>query len=95
MLAPFATALSLATASSHRAMHATLAQARSETTTLAATLRALSPQSTLERGFAVVRTPDGAVVSDATSISKGDVLRIRLARGEVEAVARGRAPKRA
>lgn len=95
MLAPFATTLSLATAASHRAMHATLAQARSETATLAATLRALSPQSTLERGFAVVRTPDGAVVSDATSISKGDLLRIRLAHGEVEAVARGRAPKRA
>ncbi len=51
-----------------------------------ARLRSLSPQSTLDRGYAVVRRPDGTVVRDAAE-AKGD-LRIRVARGEFEAVAK-------
>lgn len=63
---------------------------------LAAQVRALSPAATLERGYAVVQTSDGAVVRDATSVAAKDSLRVRLARGEliasVVAVAPGRRP---
>lgn len=60
---------------------------RAETTAhaLSAALRALSPQSTLDRGYAVVRDATGTVVRDATSLKAGDLLRLRLARGEAEA----------
>ncbi|MDQ2750953.1 MAG: exodeoxyribonuclease VII large subunit [Actinomycetota bacterium] len=51
-----------------------------------ARLRSLSPQSTLDRGYAVVRRTDGTVVRDAGQAS-GD-LRIRVARGEFDAVAK-------
>ncbi|MDT4974621.1 MAG: exodeoxyribonuclease large subunit [Pseudonocardiales bacterium] len=51
-----------------------------------ARLRTLSPQSTLDRGYAVVRRPDGTVVRDAAEAS-GE-LRIRVARGEFDAVAK-------
>ncbi len=46
-------------------------------------LRALSPLATLERGYAVLRTPSGAVVSDAREVSAGDELEARVARGRI------------
>jgi exodeoxyribonuclease VII large subunit len=48
---------------------------------------ALSPQATLERGYAVVQTADGAVVRDPAEVAAGDALRIRVAAGELQAVA--------
>lgn len=51
-----------------------------------ARLRTLSPQSTLDRGYAVVRRADGSVVRDAAEAS--GPLRIRVARGEFDAVAK-------
>ena len=53
---------------------------------LASELRALSPQRTLDRGYAVVRTGD-AVVRDAAEVSAGATLRIRVAAGELTATA--------
>lgn len=53
---------------------------------LAAELRALSPQRTLDRGYAVVRAGD-AVVRDPSQVSPGDALRIRVAGGELTASA--------
>jgi exodeoxyribonuclease VII large subunit len=50
-----------------------------------ARVRTLSPQATLDRGYAVVRRPDGTVLRDAAEAS--GALRIRVARGEFEAVA--------
>jgi exodeoxyribonuclease VII large subunit len=50
-----------------------------------ARLRSLSPQSTLDRGYAVVRRPDGTVIRDAAEAS--GPLRIRVARGEFDAIA--------
>ena len=47
-----------------------------------ARVRALSPQATLDRGYAVVRTPDGAVVRDADEAA--GTLRVRVARGEFD-----------
>ena len=49
-------------------------------------LRALSPQRTLERGYAVVTGPDGAVVRRAGDLAPGDAISARLAAGEVTAV---------
>ncbi|GAA1839778.1 exodeoxyribonuclease VII large subunit [Asanoa iriomotensis] len=48
-----------------------------------ARLRALSPAATLDRGYAIVQSPSGHVVRAATDVAKGDVLRVRLARGEL------------
>ena len=48
--------------------------------TTVAQLRALSPQATLERGFAVVRTHDGVVVTDPAQLTP-TTIDIRVARG--------------
>jgi hypothetical protein len=53
---------------------------------LAAELRALSPQRTLDRGYAVVHAGD-ALVRDPSQVSRGDALRIRVAGGEFTASA--------
>jgi len=45
---------------------------------------ALSPAATLERGYAVVRTLDGAVVRSAGEVEMGDALRIRVADGDID-----------
>ena len=49
-------------------------------------LRSLSPQSTMDRGYAVVQLEDGAIVRDATKVKAGVRLRIRVAKGETRAV---------
>ena len=51
-----------------------------------ARVRALSPQATLDRGYAVVRRPDGTVVRAATEVGPGEPLKLRLAEGELNAV---------
>ncbi|MGB8650219.1 MAG: exodeoxyribonuclease VII large subunit [Mycobacteriales bacterium] len=48
---------------------------------------ALSPQATLDRGYAVVQLPDGTVVRDADEVVLGEALRVRLAKGELRATA--------
>ena len=47
----------------------------------------LSPQSTLDRGYSVVRDTEGTVLRDAAKIKPGTKLRLRLAKGETEATA--------
>ena len=54
-----------------------------------ARLRALSPKATLERGYAIVQRADGHVVRAADEVETGDVLRIRLADGELRAGVQG------
>ncbi len=54
-----------------------------------ASLTALSPQSTLNRGYAVVQGADGHVIDDADSIHAGDELTLTLKRGVVAAIAHG------
>ncbi|MEO3938188.1 exodeoxyribonuclease VII large subunit [Dermatophilaceae bacterium Soc4.6] len=49
---------------------------------LGAQVRALSPQSTLERGYAVVQHPDGRLVLDQTELAPDQLLRVRVARGD-------------
>ena len=48
-------------------------------------LRSLSPQSTMDRGYAVVQLPDGKILRDATKLKAGTALRIRVAKGETSA----------
>lgn len=45
-------------------------------------LRAVSPQHTLERGYAVVRHPDGVIVRDREEVEAGELLRVTVARGD-------------
>lgn len=52
---------------------------------LSTQLRALSPQATLERGYAIARLDSGAVVRRATDARAGDRLRLTLAAGELAA----------
>ncbi|MFI5292495.1 MAG: exodeoxyribonuclease VII large subunit, partial [Candidatus Limnocylindrales bacterium] len=49
-----------------------------------ASLAALSPFATLERGYAIVRRPDGSVVRAAASSGVGDALDVRLADGSLD-----------
>ena len=48
-------------------------------------LRSLSPQSTMDRGYAVVQLSDGKILRDATKVKTGTALRIRVAKGETHA----------
>ena len=46
---------------------------------------ALSPQATLDRGYAVVQHADGSVVRDPGDVALTEQLRIRVAAGELQA----------
>jgi len=48
-------------------------------------LRALSPQLVLERGYCLVRRPDGTFVRTAATLTVGESLTIEFARGEADA----------
>ncbi|HJU86675.1 MAG TPA: exodeoxyribonuclease VII large subunit, partial [Gemmatimonadota bacterium] len=48
-------------------------------------LQAASPLAILERGYAVVTGPDGAVLREAAAVEAGDSVRVRLARGALGA----------
>ena len=54
---------------------------RADITHLTARLRALSPAATLERGYAVVTTGEGAVIRAAEEVRAGEQLQVRVARG--------------
>lgn len=47
-------------------------------------LRTLSPMATLDRGYAIARTADGAILRDAAAVAAGDALQVVLGRGTVE-----------
>jgi exodeoxyribonuclease VII large subunit len=52
---------------------------------LAQNLAHLSPESVLERGYAIVATPDGTIVSDAAQVAAGDNVALTFARGGADA----------
>jgi len=70
---------------SHRGFKALLDIEKKEIKGVSAHLRSLSPQSTMDRGYAVVQSDDGKIVRDATKLKAGAVLRIRAAKGEAKA----------
>ncbi|MDQ2690021.1 MAG: exodeoxyribonuclease VII large subunit, partial [Chloroflexota bacterium] len=47
-------------------------------------LRTLSPEATLERGYAVARTADGRILRDTRDVRDGDGLQVIVARGTVD-----------
>ena len=54
-----------------------------------AKLVAYSPYGVLERGYSLTTAADGSVVRDAASLSKGDVIATRFARGSAVSVVSG------
>jgi len=62
---------------------------REDIDSLSAQLRTLSPQGTLDRGYAVVLKADQSIVRDATTVTAGEKLAIRVAKGVVAATADG------
>jgi exodeoxyribonuclease VII large subunit len=50
-----------------------------------ANLRALSPRSTLDRGYAVVRAAAGSIVRHASTLTPGEAISLRFAVGSAEA----------
>ena len=66
----------------HRRVEAQLHRARDHTAHLRAQVRTLSPQSTLDRGYAVVQQEDGTVVMDPATLEVGELLRVRVAQGD-------------
>ena len=63
--------------------------AKEELKQIKARVRALSPQATLDRGYSVVQLADGQIVTDPKKLKQGDLLRLRLAKGETQATATG------
>jgi exodeoxyribonuclease VII large subunit len=70
---------------SNRSFGASLKLAKEELKQVKARVRALSPQATLDRGYSVVQLADGQIVTDPKKLKQGDVLRLRLAKGETKA----------
>jgi exodeoxyribonuclease VII large subunit len=68
-----------------RSFTATIEAERKELKAITAHLRSLSPQSTLDRGYSVIRDASGAVVRDAKQLKSGDQLAIKVAKGETSA----------
>lgn len=69
-----------------RALPQRLEALRQTLGTLARTLDAVSPLATLDRGFALVtRVDDGVLLRDASSVSAGDLIDARLAKGTLRA----------
>jgi exodeoxyribonuclease VII large subunit len=61
-----------------------LAAATQRLATLEARLQALDPQRVIERGYSVVQTPAGALVTDPRHLAAGQALRLTMARGSAE-----------
>ena len=60
------------------------ARASARVRELARALHAVSPDRTLERGYAIVYR-DGGIVRDAGAVEAGESITARLARGRLEA----------
>jgi exodeoxyribonuclease VII large subunit len=80
----------------HRAfrhLEGRLAHAGSDIESLRSRVRALSPLATLERGYALVLDPDGAVVLSVAGVTVDDAVSLRLSDGSIHAVVTGTKPK--
>jgi exodeoxyribonuclease VII large subunit len=62
-----------------------LALSRADLGRQSGALSALSPYATLERGYSIVRGPDGAVLRDPRGVQRGDAIRVKLQHGELGA----------
>ncbi|MFN2493651.1 MAG: exodeoxyribonuclease VII large subunit [Pyrinomonadaceae bacterium] len=55
----------------------------------AASLDALSPLAVLQRGYAIAQRDDGRLLRDASSVSIGDRVKVRLSKGRIDARVEG------
>ena len=62
-----------------------LASERQSLTRARATLTALSPQATLDRGYALLKTPSGQLITSSAQVKKGDLIEGILASGRMVA----------
>jgi exodeoxyribonuclease VII large subunit len=69
------------------------ARRRQALVSAAAQLDLLSPQRTLERGYAIVASERGEIVRDPHQIDAGAALDLTLAKGAVRVVVAGVTPK--
>jgi exodeoxyribonuclease VII large subunit len=65
------------------AIEAQLQRARERLALSAASLDALSPLAVLHRGYAIAQDHSGRLVRDATQVSVGDEVNVRLAKGKL------------
>jgi exodeoxyribonuclease VII large subunit len=66
-----------------RIMTQRLAGAREKIAGISARLDTLSPLNVLGRGYSLTHTAEGVLLRDATQVKPGDVLKTRVAQGEV------------
>ncbi|GAA4922777.1 exodeoxyribonuclease VII large subunit [Stackebrandtia albiflava] len=66
-----------------RSLEVRLEAAHRDNGHLRSQLRALSPQATLDRGYAIAQRGDGTVVRAADDVEAGEALRLRVAEGEL------------
>ncbi|HWC35863.1 MAG TPA: exodeoxyribonuclease VII large subunit [Mycobacteriales bacterium] len=77
-----------------RAARSMLSHRDAELAGLRGQVTALSPQATLDRGYAVVQRADGSVVRDAAGVTEGEPLTARVAVGTLHVVAEAAAKGR-
>ena len=70
---------------SHLALASTLVRQLDSVRHLRTQVRSLSPQKTLDRGYAVVQLDDGTVVRDAAEVQAGTIVAVKVARGGFDA----------
>ena len=68
-----------------RAVQGRLLHYQLNLTRLTSSLAHLSPEGVMARGYSIVQLEDGTVVQDAAMLTTGDILGIRLHRGQVRA----------
>lgn len=76
-------------ARAHRRAVGLVEAASADLAHVGARIRALSPQATLDRGYAVVQRRDGHVVRAPADVADGERLRVRVAGGQFAARAAG------
>jgi exodeoxyribonuclease VII large subunit len=72
-----------ASATCEDAMQTVLQQSRERLGLVAASLDALSPLAVLQRGYAIAQDASGKPLRDAASVSVGDEVTVRLAKGQL------------
>jgi exodeoxyribonuclease VII large subunit len=89
-LAELRQALQAHTSALTAATHAALFRRRARLQQLTTHLQALSPLQVLERGYALVFDSAGKLVKEATQVSPGDQVQVRLAKGTIDATVKSR-----
>ncbi|MBN2723716.1 MAG: exodeoxyribonuclease VII large subunit [Deltaproteobacteria bacterium] len=73
------------TSSLNSVINSKITESRENLSLLDTKLNALDPMKVLNRGYAVVRKPDGEILRDSVDVSKGDLIKITLSNGQLNA----------